>query len=62
MPQNAKGSHLMKVNQCMLLELDLLRYRASYNTIKPDPSRLQLLINLRLSSTKRELKTLFGPL
>ena len=34
-------------------ELDLLGYRVSHNTIKPDPSRLQPLINLPVLQQKR---------
>ena len=41
-------------------ELDLLGYRVSYSTIKPDPSRLQPFINLPFPSTKRELKRCLG--
>ena len=41
-------------------KLDLLGYRVSYNTIKPDPSRLQSLTNLPFSSTKRELERCLG--
>ena len=36
-------------------ELDLLGYRVSHNTIKPDPARLQPLINLPVPSTNRNL-------
>ena len=41
-------------------ELDLLGYRVSQNTIKPDPNRLQPLINLPISCTKKELKRCIG--
>ena len=41
-------------------ELDWLGYRVSHNTIKPDPARLQPLINLPVPSTKKELKRCFG--
>lgn len=41
-------------------ELDLLGYRVSHNTIKPDPERLQPLIDLPVPSTKRELKRCLG--
>ena len=43
-----------------VIELDLLGYRVSYNTIKPDPSRLQPLIILPFPSTKRDLKRCLG--
>ena len=39
-------------------ELDLLGYRVSHKTIKPDPARLQP--NLPVPSTKKELKCCLG--
>ena len=35
-------------------ELNLLGYRVSQNTIKPDPNRLQPLINLPIPCTKKQ--------
>ena len=41
-------------------EVDLLGYRVSHNTIKPDPARHQPLINLSASSTKKKIKRCLG--
>ena len=40
--------------------LDLLGYRVSHNTMKPDPARFQPLIKLSVPSTKKELKYCLG--
>ena len=40
-------------------ELDLLGYKVFHNTIKPDPARLQPLINLPVPSTKKELSVAY---
>ena len=41
-------------------ELDLLGYKVFHNTIKPDPARLQPLVNLPVPSTKKELTRCLG--
>jgi len=40
--------------------LDMLMYRISHNQVKPDPQRLQPLLNLPLPSTAKELKRVSG--
>ena len=41
----------------VVTELDPLGYRVSQNTIKPDPKRLQPLINLPIPCTKKKTET-----
>ena len=60
MLQVAKGYVKRKKFCLFCYRIDLLGYRVSHNTIKPDPALLQPLINLPVSSTKKEFKRCLG--
>ena len=41
-------------------EIGLLGYRVAYHTIKPDPDRVQLLLDMPVPKTKKELQRIIG--
>ena len=43
-----------------MTSLRMLGYLVSYQTLKPDPERLQVLFDLPIPSSAKELKRVFG--